>query len=147
MCTYPKLPNSCYVRLVSFSFSLPERLPTTTLRHVVDWRQIDYDRSGRSKEMAMVIFRRREDAELAVSQFHKRTLDGAPMNVEIIEAADPPSRNGASRGDGVRGRGNGMGTGPVGGGMGNTWRGKCGGGKEGVRVCPDQERLMIYLDS
>lgn len=50
----------------------------------------------------MVVFKREEDAESAVSQFHKRTLDGSPMQVEIVEAPPAPEPRG---GGGVRGRG------------------------------------------
>lgn len=87
-------------------------------------KQIDYDRSGRSKEVAMVVFRRREDAELAVSQFHKRTLDGAPMSVEILEGPQP-SRGGMGSGmggrtDGIRGRG----AVSSAAGRGGSWRGE-----------------------
>lgn len=102
---------------------------------------MEYDRSGRSREVATVIFRKREDADLAVSQFHKRTLDGTPMNVEIMEGPAPSSRSGntlsatASGGSGsgsgtlggrtdmIRGRGGNVGSGGAGG-MGNSWRGE-----------------------
>lgn len=63
--------------------------------------QIDYDRTGRSNGRATVVFKREEDAESAVSQFHKRTLDGAPMHVEIVDPPPAPE----PRGGGVRGRG------------------------------------------
>lgn len=96
--------------------------------------QIDYDRSGRSKGLAVVVYRRRDDADLAVSQFHKRTLDGAPMHVEIVEEQEPRGGAGAGGGaggggvraaDAVRGRG-GSGGGGVGAGAGSgsSWRGK-----------------------
>lgn len=67
--------------------------------------QIDYDHTGRSNERALVIFKKREDAEHAVSQFHKRTLDGAPMQVQIVEGgggggAERPYRGGGSSGGG-----------------------------------------------
>eukprot|EP00903_Cladosiphon_okamuranus_P018833 g17322.t1 len=62
---------------------------------------IDYDRAGRSNGRATVVFKREEDAESAVSQFHKRTLDGAPMHVEIVDPPPAPE----PRGGGVRGRG------------------------------------------
>lgn len=72
----------------------------------------------------MVIFKRRDDAENAVAQFHKRTLDGAPMHVEIVEAPEPRGRGGVDggvRGGGIRGRGGGGGGG---GGGASTWRGR-----------------------
>ncbi|CAB1116877.1 unnamed protein product [Ectocarpus sp. CCAP 1310/34] len=77
--------------------------------------KIDYDRAGRSNGNAVVIFKRREDAENAVSQFHKRTLDGTPMHVEIVEGGGAAE---SARG-GVRGRGGGGGGGGV-----PTWRGQ-----------------------
>lgn len=61
-----------------------------------------------------MIFKRREDAENAVAQFHKRTLDGTPMHVEIVEGGGTAE---SARG-GVRGRGGGGG-----GGGAPTWRG------------------------
>lgn len=79
-------------------------------------RQIEYDHTGRSNGRALVIFKRQEDAESAVAQFHKRTLDGAPMHVEIIEGPAPEARGAV-----VRGRGGGSGGG--GGGGAPTWRG------------------------
>lgn len=65
----------------------------------------------------MVIFKKREDAESAVAQFHNRTLDGTPMHVEIVEGPKP-------RLDGVRGRGPSTVGGGSGSGGGSTWRGK-----------------------
>ncbi|CAN0440578.1 unnamed protein product, partial [Hapterophycus canaliculatus] len=65
--------------------------------------QIEYDHTGRSNGRALVIFKRQEDAESAVAQFHKRTLDGAPMHVEITEAVSADGRGAG----GVRGRGGG----------------------------------------
>eukprot|EP00752_Nemacystus_decipiens_P001657 g1610.t1 len=61
---------------------------------------IEYGRDDRSNGRAKVVFVKREDAESAVSQFHKRTLDGAPMHVEIVEPPAPEPRGG-----GIRGRG------------------------------------------
>ncbi|KAL6987560.1 hypothetical protein U1Q18_013306 [Sarracenia purpurea var. burkii] len=61
---------------------------------------IHYDRSGRSKGTAEVVFSRRKDAEAAVKRYHNVQLDGKPMKIEIIgtniatPAALPPSTNG-----------------------------------------------------
>lgn len=73
--------------------------------------------------MALVIYRRREDADRAVSQFHKRTLDGAPMLVEIVEGAQAVGGVGGARGESFRGRGMGNGSSGSGGAAG-AWRGE-----------------------
>lgn len=75
-----------------------------------------------------MIFKRREDAENAVSQFHKRTLDGAPMHVEIVETPEPRGggAGGASRRSSAVPRGRGAvasGSGTNGAGAPSTWRG------------------------
>ncbi|KAA8518881.1 hypothetical protein F0562_016345 [Nyssa sinensis] len=77
---------------------------------------IQYDRSGRSKGMAEVIFSRRKDAEAAVKRYNNVQLDGKPMKVEIVgtniatPAAVPPAtigmygnQNGAPRSNQGRG--------------------------------------------
>jgi THO complex subunit 4 len=61
---------------------------------------IHYDRSGRSKGTAEVVFSRRKDAEAAVKRYHNVQLDGKPMKIEIVgtniatPAALPPPTNG-----------------------------------------------------
>lgn len=57
---------------------------------------VHYDRSGRSKGTAEVVFSRRADAVAAVKRYHNVQLDGKPMKVEIVgtniatHAAVPP---------------------------------------------------------
>lgn len=76
---------------------------------------IHYDRSGRSKGTAEVVFSRRRDAELAIKKYDNVQLDGKPMKIELIgtnmgnDAAAMPSanygnQNGASRRGGIMGR-------------------------------------------
>ncbi|CAL9770387.1 THO complex subunit 4A-like [Musa acuminata AAA Group] len=62
---------------------------------------INYDRSGRSKGTAEVVFARRADALAAVKRYNNVLLDGKPMKIEIIgtnistPAAVPQLSNGA----------------------------------------------------
>ncbi|XP_028081960.1 THO complex subunit 4A-like isoform X1 [Camellia sinensis] len=61
---------------------------------------IHYDRSGRSKGTAEVVFSRRKNAEEAVKRYNNVQLDGKPMKIDTVgtnittSAAPPPSTNG-----------------------------------------------------
>ncbi|KAL6907475.1 hypothetical protein ACP4OV_002514 [Aristida adscensionis] len=65
---------------------------------------INYDRSGRSKGTAEVVFARRTDAVAAVKKYNNVQLDGKPMKIEIVgtntptaAAALPVSNGGQAR--------------------------------------------------
>ncbi|KAM3314149.1 hypothetical protein ACQJBY_033166 [Aegilops geniculata] len=89
---------------------------------------IHYDRSGRSKGTAEVIFARRGDAVAALRKYNNVQLDGKPMKIEILGTNTPtapaavPTNNGnyarnvakrprARGGRGRRGGGGGSGSG------------------------------------
>ncbi|KAG4972346.1 hypothetical protein JHK84_038426 [Glycine max] len=91
---YCALPTVC---LLTGKFIVPEELfleVGDVKRHTVH-----YDRSGRSKGTAEVVFSRRADAVAAVKRYNNVQLDGKPMKVEIVGTniathAAPPAVNG-----------------------------------------------------
>lgn len=93
---------------------------------------INYDKSGRSKGTAEIVFSRQSDALAAIKRYNNVQLDGKPMKLEIVgsnivtpavPASTNPSfgnPNGFPRGGRVlgRNRGGGRGRGPGRGGRG-----------------------------
>ncbi|KAF5744625.1 THO complex subunit 4A [Tripterygium wilfordii] len=104
---------------------------------------IHYDRSGRSKGTAEVVFSRRADAVAAVKRYNNVQLDGKPMKIEIvgtnIATPAPPAGNGNfGNSNGVprggQGRGGAMSRLRGGGGGRRTGRGRGGGRGRGENV-------------
>lgn len=103
---------------------------------------IHYDRSGRSKGTAEVVFSRRVDALAAVKRYNNVQLDGKPMKIEIVgtnietPAAVPQITNGAFGSlNGAPRSGPGRGTGwPRGGGGRGRARGRGQGRGRGSQV-------------
>ncbi|KFK27533.1 hypothetical protein AALP_AA8G395700 [Arabis alpina] len=102
---------------------------------------VHFDRSGRSKGTAEVVYSRRGDALAAVKKYNDIQLDGKPMKIEIVgtnlqTAAAPSGRpahgnfNGASQrgGQGRGGQQRGRGSGRGGGGRGSGRGGRSGKG-------------------
>ncbi|KAJ0266689.1 THO complex subunit 4A [Hirschfeldia incana] len=98
---------------------------------------VHFDRSGRSKGTAEVVYSRRGDAIAAVKKYNDVQLDGKPMKIEIVgnnnlQAASAPSGgrhgNGNFSGSSRRG-GQGRGGQQRRGGDGQGGRGRGGGGR------------------
>ncbi|CAA7032133.1 unnamed protein product [Microthlaspi erraticum] len=96
---------------------------------------VHFDRSGRSKGTAEVVFSRRGDALAAVKKYNEVQLDGKPMKIEIVgtnpQTAAAPG-NGNSNGAARRG-GQGRGGQQRGGGRRGGGGGRGGGGRGGRR--------------
>ncbi|KAG0577211.1 hypothetical protein M758_5G133500 [Ceratodon purpureus] len=132
---------------------------------------INYDRSGRSKGTAEVVFTRKPDAVAAVKRYNNVQLDGKPMKIEMIgtnlnSGPVPAARtNGAmtimagrgrtvssqalpfARGPGSdRGRGGSVAFRGRGGGR-SANGGRGGGGRGGGRGAPKEEKSVEDLDA
>jgi THO complex subunit 4 len=51
---------------------------------------LNYDKDGKSKGVANVIFHKAGDANKAVKEYHGRTFDNRPMRIELIFEANAP---------------------------------------------------------
>ncbi|KAH7405463.1 hypothetical protein KP509_15G071200 [Ceratopteris richardii] len=65
---------------------------------------IHYDRSGRSKGTAEVVYARRQDGVIALKRYNNVLLDGKPMKIELIGTNLMPSLSSRGRGSSSLGR-------------------------------------------
>jgi len=86
---------------------------------------VHYDRSGRSKGTAEIVFSRRQDALAAVKRYNNVQLDGKPMKIEIVGTNISTPASGAPAFNGTGGNFSGVprgGQGGRGGGFGGRSR-------------------------
>uniref|UniRef100_A0A7N0ZTP9 RRM domain-containing protein n=1 Tax=Kalanchoe fedtschenkoi TaxID=63787 RepID=A0A7N0ZTP9_KALFE len=110
---------------------------------------IHYDRSGRSKGTAEVVYSRRADAVAAVKRYNNVQLDGKPMKIEIVGvnvAAPAPVVSNVLRGTANGGLRGGIGRGGPfgrirGGGIGGRGRGRGASGRGRGRGRGRSEKL------
>nr|VDD20584.1 unnamed protein product [Brassica oleracea] len=115
---------------------------------------VHFDRSGKSKGTAEVVYSRRGDAIAAVKKYNDVQLDGKPMKIEIVgtnlqtQSARPgnPNFNSGSRRQGRDGGGRGSRGRADGGGRGSRGRAGGGGGRRSGKG-PAEKLSAEDLDS
>ncbi|KAI4351058.1 hypothetical protein L6164_005445 [Bauhinia variegata] len=107
---------------------------------------IHYDKSGRSKGIAEVVFIRQSDAIAAIKRYNNVRLDGKPLKIELVGVnvvspiVMPPPANsklGKPQGDFTSGLGRGRG----GGFRNGNWRGHRPTGRRQERACVEKVKL------